>query len=357
VNIKSASFLQLSPAVAHFDKQTSFFFDPAPTSSYTLFSNPNSRISYKILEFTTINMHSLLSAFIALGAFQALAVTAQDPACLANCAAQVRADFTKFSCANADDAACLCGNADFKNGVRDCATPCGSADGGVDTFLNDGFCLAQAPPAEASTSAPAAEPEATQPPAAESTAAPETTAAPESTTAAEPEEQPQPTPVPESTEELAQDTSTEPVQPETTAAPETTSAVAETESSTTFSTKTTAASNAGETAGANDDEDKEDKNDDENEGGLSQTAIIGIGVGAGAAALAGIGLLVWLCLRKRNKQDSRPFIEISKPMPAHGAGDYTGRRDPFAEKRGDVIEMQTNRYEDMLPRQEPRTVV
>lgn len=44
-------------------------------------------------------------------------------------------------------------------------------------------------------------------------------------------------------------------------------------------------------------------------------------------------------------------------MPADGAGDYTGRRDPFAEKRGDVIEMQSNRYEDMLPRQEPRTVV
>lgn len=306
-------------------------------------------------------MHGLLSTFLALGAFQALTVTAQDPACLANCASQVRAEFTKFSCANADDAGCLCNNADFKNGVRDCASPCGSAEGDVDTFLNDGFCLAIAPPAEAPSSEAAPQPESTQPPAPESTAAPESSAAPEPTTVAEPEEETKPTPVPETTEELAQDTTTEPAQAETTAAPESTSVVAETESSTTLSTRTSSASSAGETTGANgdkEDEDKEDdKNDEEDEGGLSQTAIIGIGVGAGAAGLAAVGLLVWLCLRKRNKQDARPFIEISKPMPASGAGDYTGRRDPFAEKRGDVIEMQSNRYEDMLPRQEPRTVV
>lgn len=299
-------------------------------------------------------MHSLLSAFIALGAFQALAVTAQDPACLANCAAQVRAEFTKFSCANADDAACLCSKADFKNGVRDCSSSCGSAEGAVDTFLNDGFCLAQAPPAEAPTSESAPAPGTTQPPAPESTAVPEITAVPESTTTAAPEEQPQSTPVAETTEQLAVDTSTEPAQPETTAAPESTSAAAETEASTTLSTKTTTASNAGATAGAEDDKNEEEE---ENKGGLSNTAVIGIGVGAGAAGLAAIGLLIWLCLRKRNKQDARPFVEISKPMPANGAGTYTGRRDPFAEKRGDVFEMRTNRYEDMLPRQEPRTVV
>lgn len=85
--------------------------------------------------------------------------------------------------------------------------------------------------------------------------------------------------------------------------------------------------------------------------------MIGIGVGVGAAGLAAIGVLIWFLLRKRSKKDSRPFIEISKPMPADGAGDYTGRRDPFAEKRGDVFEMRTNRYEDMMPRQEPRTAV
>lgn len=99
------------------------------------------------------------------------------------------------------------------------------------------------------------------------------------------------------------------------------------------------------------DKEKEDE-------GLSKAAIIGIGVGAGAAALGLAGLLIFLCCRrKRAKKDIRPFIEISKPMPADGAGSYTGRRDPFAEKRGDVMEMQSNRYEDMLPRTEPRTVV
>lgn len=303
-------------------------------------------------------MHSLLSAFVAIGAFQALIVTAQDPACLANCASQVRADFTKFSCANADDAGCLCASSDFKNGVRDCSGPCGSADGDVDTFLNDGFCLAQPPPAEEPSDEPAPEASATEPPEPEATEAPESTAAPESTTA-QPEEEPVETPVPESTEEVAEESSTE-VQPETTAAPETSSAAVQTESSTTLSTsRTTGAANAGETAGADEEEeeDKDEDKDDDDEGGLSQTTIIGIAVGAGAAGLAAIGFLIWLCLRRRNKQDARPFIEISKPMPASGAGDYTGRRDPFAEKRGDVIEMQSNRYEDMLPRQEPRTVV
>ncbi|KAK0386703.1 hypothetical protein NLU13_6537 [Sarocladium strictum] len=304
-------------------------------------------------------MHSLLSAFIALGAFQALAVTAQDPACLANCAAQVRADFTKFACANADDAGCLCSKADFKNGVRDCATPCGSAAGDVETFLNNGFCLAQAPPPAASSSAAAPssavapEPATTQPPAPVSTILPETTAAPAPTTAPAPEAQPQPTTVPDTTEQLVQDTSSQPAPAETTAAPETTSAAAETETSSTFSTKTTAASNAGETAGADDETDAKEKDN----GGLSKSAIIGIGVGVGAAGLAAIGLILWLCMRKRSKKDSRPFVEISKPMPASGVGDYVGRRDPFTEKRGDVMEMQSNRYEDMLPRQVPRTVV
>lgn len=302
-------------------------------------------------------MRNFLFSFVALGALQTLTVTAQDPACHANCAAQVRAEFTKFACANADDAACLCAKPDFRNGVRDCSTPCGAAGGNVDTFLNDGFCLGHAAAPAAPSSQPAAAPESTQPPAPQSTAAPATTAAaPGSTTAAEPKTEPQPTPVPKSksTEEhLVQDTSTEPAKPETTAAPETTSAAAKTEA-TTLSTRTSATSGAGETAGA-DGNKKEEKEKDE--GGLSQTAVIGIGVGAGAAGLAAIGLLVWLCLRKRNKGDSRPFVEISKPMPASGAGDYTGRRDPFGEKRGDVFEMQTNRYEDMLPRQVPRTVV
>lgn len=312
-------------------------------------------------------MHRYLSAFLALGAWQALSVAAQgDPACLANCGSQVRADFTKFACANADDAPCLCANSDFKFGVRDCSKACGGSDADSDTFLNDNFCIGQAPPAAEPSSEAAPEAPTTAP------AEPATTAAEEATTEAAPTTAPEPTtatpeetPVPETTSEsIVEETTSESTSETEAAAPtpaaeESTTAAAETQPSTTLATKSrvSSASDASETAGAGTAKDEDATEEKDDEGGLSQTAIIGIAVGAGAGGLALIGLLVWLCLRKRTKKETRPFMEISKPMPADGTGMYTGRRDPFAEKRGEVIEMTSNRYEDMLPRQEPRTVV
>lgn len=301
-------------------------------------------------------MHRLLSVFVALGAWQALTVTAQDaadPACMANCASQSRADFTKFECANAEDAPCLCGKEDFTFSVRDCSEPCGVSEAEIDTFLADNFCLGQEAPAQSSD---APEPEATtsDTPDPETTAAlePETTSAPEPTSAPAPETTSEPEPEPETlTDEAETSTSTSAVPLSTT-------------TSSSSQTSDIAGAGATGTADADDADDADDEDDGADKssgggggggGGLSQSAIIGIGVGAGAAGIAVLGVIAWLLIRNR-KKDARQFVEISKPMP-NAAGPYSGRSDPFAEKRGDIIEMQTNRYEDMVPRREPRTEV
>jgi len=326
-------------------------------------------------------MRGLLTTLIALSASQILSVAAQaDPACLTNCGIQARADFTKYSCGNADDAPCLCAAPDFKNGVRDCATACGAGDGEADTFINDNFCVGQAPAAPteeapeepATTAAEDAQPEPTQP--AEEAATTEQPAEDEPSTTEEPKEEPttsQEVPEEAPVETPAQTEAEEPIPtpPTTAQEEETTSAVEESTSAAAETTSSDSSDTAGAakpTEGAEDDKSNEDDDKDKDEGkeedagGLSKGAIIGIAVGAGAVGLAILGFLLFLCCRRRGgdgKNDARPFIEISKPMPMSGPGAYTGRTDPFAAEKGNVMELQANRYEDMLPRQVPRTVV
>ncbi len=54
-------------------------------------------------------------------------------------------------------------------------------------------------------------------------------------------------------------------------------------------------------------------------------------------------------------------MDISKPLPGSGrtypARDDRGRDSDSYDKYGNDIEMTSNRYEDMIPSQQPRTMV
>jgi hypothetical protein len=97
---------------------------------------------------------------------------------------------------------------------------------------------------------------------------------------------------------------------------------------------------------------------DDSDAGLSTTAKIGIGAGVGGGALLLIIIAaIVLCRRKRSKPLGR---QISNPLP--GSGRYKHLTPPprtyaFNEKNTSELEMTSRRYEDMLPRQQPRQMV
>ncbi|KAL7946617.1 hypothetical protein V8C42DRAFT_321215 [Trichoderma barbatum] len=304
-------------------------------------------------------MRYLLPAVLgALSLIYVDGVAAQDvPTCVPACANTVRGQFTQYGCVNADDAACLCANVNFGFGVRDCGQPgCGATDGQIQAFLAGSFCqgqpLAFSPSGAPPTSPPTATapPEATAPPDGSSsapTSAPGTTAPPSETgpptsspttppptTTAPPTSGP-PSSAPTQTSAPLTPTpphsnSTIPVSKPTSPPPTTTSAA----SSTVISTSSPTASETSAAAPA---------------GGLSQGAAIGIGVGVagGVVAIAFAGVFFFL----KNRSRTHDSFDISQPPPSSGQG-----QGAF-EKYSNDIEMVSNRYEDMIPRQQPRAMV
>ncbi|PFH62976.1 hypothetical protein XA68_10727 [Ophiocordyceps unilateralis] len=265
-----------------------------------------------------------LVAIAVLAVSQAAAQNTDTPPCIPECANQVRSDFAKFSCQNANDATCLCNKDNFSFGVRDCGAHCGANDDNVRRFLLGSFCAgvfstqspsqAQATPTTSATlsSATSSSPTSTQP---------------SSTPASSTTQQTSSSPTVASSTQAALTSSS------TTSASETSSGVADVPPSAT----STQAEVSGSTTGP------------------SQASVIGIGVGVGAAVVALAGLVICLMLRGR-KQKPRQSMEISKPLPGSGRA-YAGRERNSFEKHGNDIEMTSHRYEDMVPRQQPRTMV
>lgn len=102
---------------------------------------------------------------------------------------------------------------------------------------------------------------------------------------------------------------------------------------------------------------------------MSQGAAVGIGVGVAVVvvAIAVVAIVLLMKKRKNNKQQQGRgggnfgHDNISRPIqdPHAGIGRAYGGSDDFGEKRGESIEMTMtgHRYEDMVPRQTPRTMV
>lgn len=84
---------------------------------------------------------------------------------------------------------------------------------------------------------------------------------------------------------------------------------------------------------------------------------IGVGVTVVVIAVAAIAIAILLRKRKQKQQRGPQNHGISRPMPDIGRGYGSGDHGYYMEKRGESIEMTSNRYEDMVPRQVPRTMV
>ncbi|PHH71547.1 hypothetical protein CDD80_5143 [Ophiocordyceps camponoti-rufipedis] len=216
----------------------------------------------------------------ALTISNAAAQNPPTPPCIPECANQVRADFAKFTCQNANDAACLCIKDNFFFGVRDCGAHCGANDDNVRQFLLGSFCAGHAhfsPGVNATVDYKC-----------------------------------------HTTYDAADYV---------------------------FLHRCVVHSHNLEFCdfclG--------------NVLGSPQGTVIGIGIGVGAAVIALAGVVICFLLRGR-KQSPRHSIEISKPLPGSGRA-YAGRERNSFEKQGNDIEMTSHRYEDMVPRQQPRTMV
>ncbi|RFU79535.1 extracellular membrane, cfem domain [Trichoderma arundinaceum] len=316
-------------------------------------------------------MRYLLPAVLgALSLIYADGAVAQDvPACVPECSNQVRGQFTQYSCVSADDAACLCGNANFGFGVRDCGqSGCGATDVQIQAYLAGSFCQGQAlaftptgAPAPPTSGIPssAGSPPATTPTGAVTTPSPTTAPATSSsipetipqtsspatsppTTSAPPTTTPATTgpataqTSPPSTSTAPPSTSTDAVSsqtspPSSTAATSTDPVTSATESSSPASSDTSAA--VPQSSGS----------------GLSQGAAIGIGVGVAGGVVAIAFAAVFLFLRNRSQGAHASFDISQPPSSGHGQGAF--------EKYSNDIEMVSNRYEDMVPRQQPKVMV
>ncbi|KAH7324483.1 hypothetical protein B0I35DRAFT_162668 [Stachybotrys elegans] len=296
---------------------------------------------------------SLLGALIAASI---LGVSAQDgvPACVRTCSDQVRNErFGEIGCGSAGDAGCLCASPNFVFAIRDCSNPgCGGTEDNVRAYLQSSFCpnLAAAPaPAPSAPEEPAPPATTEAPPAAETSAPPPapTSEAPQTTEAAPaPTETPATSAAPEETSASEAPSSTE-----SSAAAASTEPTASGTSSAAAPTNTSSSSADGDSDSSEEGDDDQDDEDN----GLPQAAIIGIGVGIGAAVLGALAVAFFLWRRRgAARHKNRPVFEISKPLPGAGRA-YTTPDHASFEKYGD-IEM-TTRYEEMVPRTQPRTML
>ncbi|KAH6610990.1 extracellular membrane [Trichoderma cornu-damae] len=83
--------------------------------------------------------------------------------------------------------------------------------------------------------------------------------------------------------------------------------------------------------------------------GLSRGAAVGIGVGVAGGVVAIAFAAVFLLSKNRNRAPHASFDISQPPSSGHGQGAF--------EKYSNDIEMVSNRYEDMVPRQQPRVMV
>ncbi|RGP78761.1 hypothetical protein FLONG3_3125 [Fusarium longipes] len=304
-------------------------------------------------------MRFSLSTFLALGAFHTFGVYAQD--CINTCVENVKPN---VGCADPADASCVCVSSDFVKGVAECARgpECAAADDAITNSISNGFCVGQQVPAlpDAAATTPT-EGAATSEPAAvtsETPVASETTGA-ETSPAALPESSEAPvTSEAAATSEAPEATPTNATDPAESSA----SAEASTEASasSTAADNSSATSEAGGAATTSDSAGNEDKEEESAGGGMSGGAKAGVGIGVTIAILALLGVAGFFFWRKRQNQHNLPrgnMDDISPPMAARDRSYPAPDQGSIGEKNGYDLELMSHRYEDMLPREEPRHMV
>ncbi|KLU83725.1 hypothetical protein MAPG_02776 [Magnaporthiopsis poae ATCC 64411] len=303
-----------------------------------------------------------MRAVLVLVSLAAGYVAAQDFGTVAACGQTCFTNMKgKIGGCAADNQKCHCDVPDYRNGLRDCvAQSCPAADiplvqNSLAAYVN-GVCnaAAAAPPAAGAPSTSAAPASATAtsspappPPPATPSAPSTSTPAPAPTTSAQTSTPSAPAPAPTTSE-----TRTSSVAASATSTSSSHSSTGSASSSASSSSASSSATSAAAAGGASD-----SKHDS-----LSGATVAGIAIGSSAIGIALIGVLVCVFLHKRNKRrpaaDGNDYgLNISQPMPGSGrsyAGDHHNEK---YEMSSSLDDFKSRRYEDMLPRQTPRTMV
>ncbi|OBS28872.1 hypothetical protein FPOA_02807 [Fusarium poae] len=297
-------------------------------------------------------MHFSLSTVLALGALHTFGVNAQD--CINTCIENVK---PTVGCADPADASCVCVSNDFVKGVAECARApeCAAADDAIANGISNGFCVGQQVPAFPGAATTPVESAATSEAVAttsEAPAAPETTAA-ETTPAVLPESsEPPVTSEAAATSEAPETTPTDPAESAESSA---------TEEASTSSTSANSSSATTEAAGAAATDSAEVEHEDETVGGgMSGGAKAGVGIGVTIGVLALLGMAGFFFWKKRQNQQNLPrgnMDDMSPPMATRDRSYPAPDQGSIGEKHGYDLELMSHRYEDMLPREEPRHMV
>ncbi|GAP85747.2 putative cfem domain protein [Rosellinia necatrix] len=335
----------------------------------------------------------MLGRILAITAFAILGlVSAQDnpttpSVCAVGCVSGVFSNAASIGCSNGDTA-CVCNNTGpFHDGIRDCIVQACAADGPdaqiplAVAYGNQVCADANALPPPTSSAAPPPDPTPTE--AASTTDAPSSTIpvpsaeitsaviTSERTIASTVESAVVSSSVTDSGSTIA------PAPSSTDSATVSESSMPTASASTSTSSSSTISSNSAPTATSS---------TSTATTGLSTAAKAGIGAGVGAAALAAIIIAVCVCLRRRQQKKSTNRVrhyKISEPMTNsnyHFANDISraetalprpinttrpARADSTAIATSPTsvysstsdLETHARRYEDMLPRTQPRTMI
>ncbi|EFY96335.1 CFEM domain protein [Metarhizium robertsii] len=290
-------------------------------------------------------MGRLLPLFLGvLSTLHILGVSAQTaPACVETCTNEVRNKFADLKCSDANAAPCFCTNPTFSAAILECSKPqCQATADNVFTYLTSHFCVGQPLPKPDNTAAPSSEASQTPTPSAHATTS--TSAVPEPSSSAISSST---TATPAATTSMSTESTPTSATVETTGTPTKSSSPSSTSDSAPSATSSSAATEGSSSKG------------------LSQAAIAGIGVGIGAAVIAIAGIVICMLLKARRRKPGRNGHnrDISKPLPgpdrmyAHRNTSFRRNRDHSMEKFGNDLEMTSHRYEDMVPRTQPRTLV
>ncbi|KAK4240066.1 hypothetical protein C8A03DRAFT_31812 [Achaetomium macrosporum] len=275
-----------------------------------------------------------LTLFALAALASAQAIDSLDP-CGRQCYTAALNNAGTFNCA-ANDMNCLCRIPDWGFAIRDCAVgACPPGYAPTVTNAASAVCATATAGAAVTTSSSTSQ------------ATPTTTEVPSSSSASSSQVS--------STTTVSSSTST-------TLDTSTITSTASTTSATVPSKATTSSTSSASAAGTVSDVENVDDSGSSDSGssGLSEAAKIGIGVGIGAAVIALLAVTACVFLRKRRAERAAATkldrFKISHPMPSDEHA-YTHNNGSEYDIGSGELEMKSRRYEDMLPRQQPRQMV
>ncbi|VTT76923.1 unnamed protein product [Fusarium fujikuroi] len=322
-------------------------------------------------------MRFSLSTLVALGTLQTLGVYAQDCIRLLTmhsletgadgfqntCVESVK---PTVGCADATQAGCICVSPSFIKGVAECARApsCNAADADITSFLSNGFCVGQQLPALPEAAATSASGAATTSAAAVATSSKVASVTSEAPAAADTSDAASSSAVPPVTSEAPEATPTGVIDvastSETAGAVEATATGSESSASSTDAASSSTASEAAGAAATSDSSDDDSDKKEESSSGMSGAAKAGVGIGVTIGILALIGIAGFFFWKKRQNQRDLPrgnMASMSPPMATRDRSYPLPDQGSIGEKNGYDLEIMSHRYEDMLPREEPRHMV